>query len=323
MNELTQNIQKMMVPKAAIIAYKYEDRRNSDTRYFIELRPIGKSGQMGAGIPVTYEFMNTLLESYTEEMSGIPAGRVPENMLACNPRKGQEEYIWYNPPGKRQMFFHKDLNIQDGMFNLPGIVYHVRNGSMDVFAFKGKRPMETTPLFRAPFFNVTGSSVCLGSSSLEKPQNPTFLSLLEYWEKRFWLTEFSHLGGNVNPTVSNLVIVTENMFGDIISDEASMITGSIGMIPSSSMGDGTNGLYEPIHGSAPDIAGQDKANPIGTILAAAMMLRYSFDMAAEADAIERAVDKTLRSGFRCGDIMQENCQLVGCKAMGAEIRSRI
>ena len=119
------------------------------------------------------------------------------------------------------------------------------------------------------------------------------------------------------------VIVTENLFGDILSDEASQITGSIGMIPSSSMGDGTNGLYEPIHGSAPDIAGQDKANPIGTILAAAMMLRYSFDMAAEADAIERAVDKTLRSGFRCGDIMQENCQLVGCKAIGAEIRSRI
>ena len=75
MNELTQNIQKMMVPKAAIIAYKYEDRRNIDSRYFIELRPIGKNGQMGAGIPVTYEFMNTLLESYTEEMSGIPAGQ--------------------------------------------------------------------------------------------------------------------------------------------------------------------------------------------------------------------------------------------------------
>ena len=87
MNELTKNIQKMMVPKAAIIAYKYEDRRNFDTRYFIELRPIGKNGQMGAGIPVTYEFMNTLLESYTEEMSGIPAGRVPENMLACESKK--------------------------------------------------------------------------------------------------------------------------------------------------------------------------------------------------------------------------------------------
>lgn len=119
------------------------------------------------------------------------------------------------------------------------------------------------------------------------------------------------------------VIVTENLFGDILSDEASQITGSIGMIPSSSMGEGTRGLYEPIHGSAPDIAGQDKANPIGTILAAAMMLRYSFDMAAEADAVEAAVDRALKAGFRCGDIMNEGGKLLGCKAMGAEIRARI
>ena len=119
------------------------------------------------------------------------------------------------------------------------------------------------------------------------------------------------------------VIVTENLFGDILSDEASQITGSIGMIPSSSMGEGTRGLYEPIHGSAPDIAGQDKANPIGTILAAAMMLRYSFDMAAEADAVERAVDETLSTGFRCGDIYEEGTALLGCRAMGEEIRKRI
>ena len=119
------------------------------------------------------------------------------------------------------------------------------------------------------------------------------------------------------------VIVTENLFGDILSDEASQITGSIGMIPSSGMGEGTRGLYKPIHGSAPDIAGQDKANPIGIILAAAMMLRYSFDMAAEADAIERAVDETLKAGIRCGDIMRQGCKLVGCREMGAEIRSRI
>ena len=119
------------------------------------------------------------------------------------------------------------------------------------------------------------------------------------------------------------VIVTENLFGDILSDEASQITGSIGMIPSSSMGEGSRGLYEPIHGSAPDIAGQNKANPIGTILAAAMMLRYSFDMAAEADAVEAAVDQTLKAGFRCGDIMNEGGILLGCKEMGAEIRKRI
>ena len=123
------------------------------------------------------------------------------------------------------------------------------------------------------------------------------------------------------------VIVTENMFGDILSDEASMITGSIGMIPSSSLGETSLGLYEPIHGSAPDIAGQDKANPIGTILSAAMMLRYSFDMAKEADAIEAAVSKVLDMGYRTGDIMprsgSEKFTLVGCKKMGSLIAENI
>ncbi len=112
------------------------------------------------------------------------------------------------------------------------------------------------------------------------------------------------------------VIVTENMFGDILSDEASMITGSIGMIPSSSLGATTCGLYEPIHGSAPDIAGKDIANPIGTILSAAMMLRFSFDMKAEADAIEKAVSKYLDAGYRTADIMSEGMTLVGCKQCG-------
>ena len=119
------------------------------------------------------------------------------------------------------------------------------------------------------------------------------------------------------------VIVTENMFGDILSDEASMITGSIGMIPSSSLGEGSRGLYEPIHGSAPDIAGKDIANPIGTILAAAMMLRYSFDMAKEADAIENAVSAALDDGLRTGDIAAPGEKIIGCKAMGQAIVDRI
>ncbi len=98
------------------------------------------------------------------------------------------------------------------------------------------------------------------------------------------------------------VIVTSNMFGDILSDEASQLTGSIGMLPSASLGETTRGLYEPIHGSAPDIAGQDIANPIATVLSAAMMLRYSFHLTAEADAIVNAVDKVLNAGLRTGDI---------------------
>ena len=119
------------------------------------------------------------------------------------------------------------------------------------------------------------------------------------------------------------VIVTENMFGDILSDEASMITGSIGTIPSSSMGDSSRGLYEPIHGSAPDIAGKDMANPIGTVLAAAMMLRYSFDMPREADCIERAVSDTLDAGLRTADILSPGCTLVGCAEMGSQITQRL
>ena len=119
------------------------------------------------------------------------------------------------------------------------------------------------------------------------------------------------------------VIVTENMFGDILSDEASMLTGSIGMMPSASLSDTTLGMYEPIHGSAPDIAGKDIANPIGTIMSVAMMLRFSFDMAQEADAIERAVNKALDDGYRTGDIMQEGKTRVGCSEMGKIIAANI
>ena len=119
------------------------------------------------------------------------------------------------------------------------------------------------------------------------------------------------------------VIVTENMFGDILSDEASMITGSIGMIPSSSLGDGTRGLYEPIHGSAPDIAGKDIVNPTACILSAAMMLRYSFGMAAEADAIENAVSRVLDKGLRTADNMSNGCTCLGCTAMGDAILAEL
>lgn len=119
------------------------------------------------------------------------------------------------------------------------------------------------------------------------------------------------------------VILTENMFGDILSDEASMVTGSIGMLASASLGEGTLGLYEPSHGSAPDIAGQDKANPIATILSAAMMLRYSFGLEQEAAAVEAAVLAVLSEGVRTGDMMSEGKQLVGTGKMGELIAGHL
>ncbi len=119
------------------------------------------------------------------------------------------------------------------------------------------------------------------------------------------------------------VILTENMFGDILSDEASMVTGSIGMLASASLNDTKFGLYEPSHGSAPDIAGKNIANPIATILSAAMMLRYSFDLDDAADAMENAVKKVLEDGYRTGDIMSAGCTQVSCSEMGSLIAERI
>ena len=119
------------------------------------------------------------------------------------------------------------------------------------------------------------------------------------------------------------VVLTENMFGDILSDEASMITGSIGMLASASLNETKFGLYEPSHGSAPDIAGKDIANPIATVLSAAMMLRFSLDLTKEADAIEAAVQKVLEDGYRTGDIYTEGTVKVGCKEMGRLISERI
>ncbi len=125
-----------------------------------------------------------------------------------------------------------------------------------------------------------------------------------------------------NPTQFD-VLVTENMFGDILSDEASMLTGSIGMMPSASLSSGTCGMYEPIHGSAPDIAGENLANPLGTILSLSMMLRYSFDMIKEADDIERAVHSVLEDGYRTKDIMQEGKIKVSCSDMGDLVANKI
>ena len=119
------------------------------------------------------------------------------------------------------------------------------------------------------------------------------------------------------------VILTENMFGDILSDEASMVTGSIGMLASASLNDTKFGLYEPSHGSAPDIAGKNIANPIATILSAAMMLRFSFDLDEAAGAMEAAVKQVLAEGYRTGDIMSDGCKQVSCSEMGSLIAERI
>ena len=119
------------------------------------------------------------------------------------------------------------------------------------------------------------------------------------------------------------VIAAENMFGDILTDEASMLAGSMGLLPSASLGEGSRGLFEPIHGTAPDIAGQDKANPLAMILSTALMLRLSFGQDEAALAIEEAVDQVLGNGYRTSDIAQPECRVVGCQEMGRLVRERL
>ena len=197
-NELTNAIHATLCPRAVLIAYTYA----GGNKYFLEQRSIDARGRMGEGHPVTVEFMNGLVRDYSETYSGTPHGRLPSNLLYADTRKGSERYVWYNPPGKR-------IGIENAEYHLPGIIYEAGDTRLDVYAYKEDRPGMETALYAAPLFNVTGSSVCLGSARIEKPRELTYANLLEYWEKKFWLTEFSHLGGYGNPTKSNLVLVTK------------------------------------------------------------------------------------------------------------------
>lgn len=204
-NKFTREFSTMLVPRAVLIAYRSQD----DNQCFLELRKIGENGKMGEGRPVTYEFMNEITRNYSETQGGTPFGIIPKNLLHCDTRKGSERYIWYNPPRRRMMYFRPSLKIENAEYNLPGVIYVAKDTALDIYAYKGNVPDEKTELFEAPFFNVTRSAVCLGSANIEKPDNPTYGRLLEYWEMKFWLTEFSHLGGCGNPTKSNLVLVTK------------------------------------------------------------------------------------------------------------------
>jgi len=204
MNALTTKLTDAFSATAALIVYKSKESKN-----YIEIRPI-KNGCFGSAKPVSIDFMTSLCESFSETYSQTPSGILPENMLYCDTRKGKEIYVWSNPPMKRRMYFTKSLNIKNAEYHVPGVIYVVKDGDLDIYAYKGKNLTAKAKIFKAPFFNVTNESVCLGDSDIELGDSPTFDDLLKHWEKEFWQTEFSHLGGNVNPTKDNLVNVTKS-----------------------------------------------------------------------------------------------------------------
>ena len=208
MNHYMKRLGSTMTPRAALIAYKCN--MESDDTHYLELRAIDAHGRMMEGTPVTEEFMNELALNYTGVESNKPHGRIPRTMLYADNRKGSEKYVWYDSPRKRMMYFTEKLNIDDGEYYAPGLIYEASDSSLKVYSYKGNKvPAEDEALFRGPFFNVSDSSVCLGSARVKKPDDPTFESVVAYWEKMFWMSKFSHLYGSISPTVDNLILVTK------------------------------------------------------------------------------------------------------------------
>ena len=164
---------------------------------------------MVEGCPVTVEFMTELVKSFSGVYESVPHGRIPFNLLWADTRKGIEKYVWYNAPQKRMMFLSNKLGIENAEYNVPGVVYSTNRESLEIYAYKDIILSPESQLYAAPFFNVSRSSVCLGSAKLEKPKDLTYDNLIEYWEKIFWLSEFVHLGSFGNPTKNNLVLVTK------------------------------------------------------------------------------------------------------------------
>ncbi len=207
-NGLTNLLKEEYIPEMAIIVYSC-----SENRVYLERRDI-TDGKMGAGKPLSKECITSIIKAIAEDSDELEVGFhgiIPRNLLFADTTTGRTRLVWYNPPMKRRMFFTKSLGIPEGEIMVPGIVYAADNNSLSVYVFKGKEPKDK--LFQAPFFNVNNHAVCLGSAKVTKPKNLTYQEAIEYWEKMFWNSEFSHLYGS-NPINGNLAVITKSCIED-------------------------------------------------------------------------------------------------------------
>lgn len=311
-------------------------------RFTFEKHLFGGCSIDAYGVPLTDETLDACKRSDSvllgavggPKWDGVEPSRRPEKGLLAL-RKGLGLFCNLRPahiyPELKAASPLKDSIIADGLDimivrELTGGIYFGKRGSEGDYAFDTMEyhDGEIKRIVRKGFeiAMARGKRLCSVDKANVLATSRKWRGIVEETGKEFPEVQVSHLYVDNasmqlvrNPSQFD-VIVTCNMFGDILSDEASQITGSIGMLPSASLGSGSLGMYEPIHGSAPDIAGKDIANPLATILSGAMMLRYSFGMAQEADAIEKAVATVLEKGYRTPDIMETGMQQVGTKEMG-------
>ena len=206
MGNLINHIEDVYKPFVAIVGYRTDGQEKG---FYLEKREI-VNGKMGAGKPLTEEMLSGLIKAVASDNAQIDKtmyGRVPENVLYCDTRMQRETLVWWHGPEKRFVFFKKDLAIPNGQMMVPGLVYKVNNGNLSIWAFKGEKP--EGELFRAPFMNTT-QEVCLGNAKVEKPKERTYEQVIKYWEKMFWMSEFSHLSG-ANPIEGNLSTLTKQL----------------------------------------------------------------------------------------------------------------
>ncbi len=176
MNKLTQQLTRLMKPTAALIAYMCENEYQHK-EYFLEFRSIGKNGLMDAGKPVSHSFIKKLVENLSLETSSTPHGELPKSMLYADMQG--EKYVWYRPPCRRYLYFKSGLNIPNGEYALPGLIWIVQKNSLSLYAYKSKRLTPNAPLHAAPFFNVDpkGGNVCLGNAKMKLPEKLTFIAI--------------------------------------------------------------------------------------------------------------------------------------------------
>lgn len=209
MTDLTEKTFTVTQPKAAIIVYEEQIRipekaPKSTGNRSLEVRPVRSDGTLGAGRPVSRKFICDLLKSFSAEDAQTPHGPMPDNVLYADYRPGREKFIWYTPPGKRMRYFQKELGLKDGDYCVPGCLYVASGGSLQVYAFAGRKPRGTTRLLWGPFFNQYDDHVCLGNAKARTGEI-TWEGIQTYWESLFWNSIDSHMG-SIRGTKENLVL---------------------------------------------------------------------------------------------------------------------
>ena len=206
----TNELSNQYVPVVALIAYK-----NRQHNFYLETRTIDDEGNLLEATPVSKKFIQDLVKQFTpkdkkDSTNQYPHGIIPNNLLLANTAPGNETLVWWDPPQKKMMYFKKSTGMENGEYYVPGTVYVVKNSSLKVFVFSGKKPTKKTRLLSAPYYNTTpeSGSVCLGNAKTEVPTDRTWQNIIDYWEKLFWCSENSHTM-STSPTKNGYILTNE------------------------------------------------------------------------------------------------------------------